>query len=100
MAILLARVLARLRFLSLQFREQEKVTGEQIWGIRWLGRRYCVVFGQKFAHKQQCVSSGVIVAQKPIFVLPQILVLLADYLTQIAHNLQVIFLIDRSTLKM
>ncbi|UYV76065.1 hypothetical protein LAZ67_13002368 [Cordylochernes scorpioides] len=49
----------------LQFREQEKVTGSQIWGIR-----------------------GVIVVQKPIFVLPQIRAFLADCFAQIAHNLQ------------
>ncbi|UYV81549.1 GRHL2 [Cordylochernes scorpioides] len=49
----------------LQFREQEKVTGGQIWGIR-----------------------GVIVVQKPIFVLPQIRAFLADCFAQIAHNLQ------------
>ena len=34
----------------------------------------------------------------PIFVLPQIRAFLADCFAQIAHNLQVIFLIDRSTL--
>ena len=39
-AILLGRVLARLRFLPLQFREQEKVTGKQIWWIRWLRQHY------------------------------------------------------------
>ena len=33
--------------------------------------------------------------QKPIFVLPQIRAFLADCFAQIAHNLQVIFLIDR-----
>ena len=27
-----------------------------IWGIWWLRQHYCVVFGQKFAHKQRCVS--------------------------------------------
>ena len=45
-AILLRRVLARLRFLPLQFREQEKVTSGKIWGIRWLRQHCCVVFGQ------------------------------------------------------
>ena len=98
-AILLRRVLARLRFLSLQFREQEKVTGDQIWGIRWLEQHYCVVYKQKFAHKQRCVSGGVIIVQKPIFVFPQIRAFMADCFAQMAHNLQVIFLSDRSTLK-
>ena len=46
--------------------------GGQIWGIRWLRQRYCVVSGQKFAHKQRCVSGSVIMVQKPIFVLSQI----------------------------
>ena len=36
--------------------------------------------------------------QKPIFVLPQIRSFLADCFARIAHNLQVIFLIDRFTL--
>ena len=84
---------------TLQFREQEKVTGGQIWGIRWLRQYYCVIFDQKFAHKQRCVSKGVIMVQKPIFILPQIRAFLADCFAQIARNLQVIFLIDRSTLK-
>ncbi|UYV66892.1 hypothetical protein LAZ67_4003248 [Cordylochernes scorpioides] len=43
---------------------------------------------KKVAHKQQCVSRGVIVVQKPIFVLPQIRAFLADCFAQIAHNLQ------------
>ena len=34
--------------------------------------------GQTFAHKQRYVSGGVIVVQKPIFVLPQIRAFLAD----------------------
>ncbi|UYV81481.1 hypothetical protein LAZ67_20001327 [Cordylochernes scorpioides] len=50
------------------------------------------------AHKQRCVNKGVIVVQKPIFVLPQIRAFLAVCFAQIVHNLQVIFLIDRSTL--
>ena len=82
----------------LQFWKQEKVTGGQVWGIRWLRHHYCVVFGQIFAHKQRCVSRGVIMVQKPVFVLPQIRAFLADCFAQIAHNLQVIFLIDRTTL--
>ncbi|UYV84486.1 hypothetical protein LAZ67_X002356 [Cordylochernes scorpioides] len=41
---------------------------------------------------------GVIVVQKPIFVLPQIRAFLVDCFAQIAHNLQVIFLIDHSSL--
>ncbi|KAG8313257.1 hypothetical protein J6590_006818 [Homalodisca vitripennis] len=45
----------------LQFREQEKITGGQIWGIRWLRYHKCVVFGQEVAYKQRCVSRGVIV---------------------------------------
>ena len=30
-----------------------KSHGGQIWGIRWLRQYYCVVFSQKFAHKQR-----------------------------------------------
>ena len=71
----------------------------QIWGIGWLRQHYCVVFGQKFARKQRCVNRGVIVVQKSISVLPQIRAFLADSFAQIAHNLQVTFLIDSSTLK-
>ena len=49
-----------------QFREQEKVIGGQIWGMRWLRQHYCVIFGQKFAHKQLCMSRSVIMVQKSI----------------------------------
>ena len=82
----------------LQFGEQEKVTGVQICGIRWLRYHKCVVPGQKVAHKQRRVSRGVIVMQKPIFVLSQIRAFLLDCFAQIAFNLWVIFLIDRSFL--
>ena len=54
----------------------------------------CCFFGKKFARKQRCVSRGVIVVQKPIFVLSQIRAFPADCFVQIAHNLQVICLID------
>ncbi|KAG8251670.1 hypothetical protein J6590_074930 [Homalodisca vitripennis] len=54
-----------------------------------------VVFGQEVTYKQRCVSRGVIVVQKSIFVFSQIRVFLVDCF---AHNLQVIFLIHRSTL--
>ena len=72
-----------------QFREQEKITREQIWGIRWLRQDYCVVISQKFAHTQRCVSRSIIMVQKSIFVLPKIRAFLTDCFAQIAHNLQV-----------
>ena len=75
-----------------------KVIRGQIWGMQWLGQHHCVVFWQKFAQKERYVSRGVIIVQKSIFVLSQIRAFLADCFAQIAHNLQVIFLIDRSTL--
>ena len=78
---------------SLQFREQKRHRGPDLG--KYGGY---VVFGQKFAHKQRCVSRGVIMVQNPIFVLAQIRAFLADCLAQFAHNLQVIFLIDRYTL--
>ena len=74
----------------------KKVTGGQIWKIRWLRQHYCFIFCQKFEHKQQCVDRGVIMVQKPIFVLPQIRAFLADCFGQIAYNLQVILVIDSS----
>ena len=97
-AILLGRILARLRFLPLRFWERES-HGGQIWGIRWLRQHYRVDFGQKFAHKQRCVNKGVIMAQNPIFVLPLIWAFLVDSFAEIAHYLQVMLLIDRSTMK-
>ena len=56
-------------------------------------------FWPKFAHKRWCVSRGVVMVQKSIFVLPQIWAFLADCIAQIAQNLQVILLIDSSTVK-
>ena len=84
-------------FCFFSFEDKKKSQG-QILGIRWLRQHYCVVFGEKFAHKQRCVSRGVIMVLKPIFIFPQILAFLANYFAQIAHNLQVIFLIDHFTL--
>ena len=41
----------------LQFREQEKVTGGQIWGIRWLRLQYCC-FGTKIRAQATMCSQG------------------------------------------
>ena len=57
-----------------------------------------VYFLIKNSHTSNDVNRGVIV-QKPIFVLPQIRTFLADCFAKIPHILQVIFLIDCSTLK-
>ena len=35
-----------------EFWKQEKVTGSQIWRIRWLSNDFCFVFSQKFSHIQ------------------------------------------------
>ena len=85
-------------FCFFSFGNNKKHRG-QIWGIRWLQPHYCVASGQKFAHKQRCVRKGVIMLKMPIFVLPQIAAFLAYCFAQIAYNLQVIFLVDRSTMK-
>ena len=50
------RLMARSPERILEFWKQEKVTGSQIWRIRWLSNDFCFVFNQKFSHNQTSIS--------------------------------------------
>ena len=56
-------------------------------------------FWPKIRAQAMSMSRGVIMVLNSIFVLPQIREFLTDCFAQITHNLQVIFLIDHSILK-
>ena len=54
----LGRVLARLQFLPIQFREQEKAIGSQIWWIRWLRQlTYTDKWGYEYQHNATIKSN-------------------------------------------
>ena len=59
----LNRLMARSPERIFEFWKQEKVTGSQIWRIRWLSNDFCFVFSQKFSHNQagMCKNSGLAV---------------------------------------
>ena len=82
----------------LQFWEEEKVSGDQVRWIRWLRHDYGFVFGQKLTHKHQCVSWYVITVQNPWLVFPQSYAFPMNCFAQSAHNFNMVFLSDRTTL--
>ena len=53
-----------------EFWKQEKVTGSQIWRIRWLGNDFCFVFSQKFSHNQAGMWRHIIMVKKSMSLLP------------------------------
>ena len=88
------------RFFSrcIQCWKEEKVSG---FHIRWIGglrHDYCFVFGQKLTHKHRCVSWCVIMMQNPWLVFPQLCAFVTKCFAQSAHNFNVVFLIDHTTL--
>ena len=82
----------------LQFWEEEKFSGGQVWWIRCLRHDYGFVFGQKLTLKHQCVSRCVNMMPNPWLVFPQFCAFLTNFFAELAHNFKVVFLIDRTTL--
>ena len=79
----------------LQFCEEEKVSGCQ---VRWLRHDYGFVFGQKLSYEHRCVSGCVIIVQNPRLVFREFCTILMNCLAQSAHNSEVVYLIDRTTM--
>ena len=82
----------------LQFWEEKKVSWGQVRWIRWLSYEYGVVFGQKLTYKYRCASWCVIMVQNPWLVFPQFYAFLTNYFEQSAHNFNIVFLINHTTL--
>ena len=79
----------------LQFWDEEKISRGQ---VRWIRHDNGFVFGQKLTDKHRCVSWCVIMVQNPWLVFTQFCAFLTNSFAQSAHNFQIIFRIDRTTL--
>ena len=75
-----------------------KVTGSQIWRIRWLSNDFCIVFNQKFSHNRAGMWRRIIVVKNPWVVCPQIRPFTTKCFAQTPQNGQLVFLNANTTI--